>query len=199
MTTDKNERLGKNERFILLLMLQGDEPQGCANPIWFELSRELKIDFGLLPKKYQHIKFRQEKSFRQSLYRLATKGLIKPLVIMRQTSSSIASPKRYGYSFYSLTPAGRVVAEKIKVQELALRDLEDLVAALEALLALGHNKVTMGQVRDVLWQSSSARFVNRPDFDAYWNNMRLGLLLQKCKYSCVRVGSFTRYREYFLA
>ena len=122
-----------------------------------------------------------------------------PSVVLPPNSSSVASPKKYGHNFYSLTPKGRLVAENIQhQQELALKDLKDVQTALNTLLTLGHDNVTMEQVRDVLWQSSTERFVNRAEFDAYWNNMRLGVLLQKCSCGRIRVGFNNRHRKYFL-
>ncbi|MCL1976666.1 MAG: hypothetical protein FWG55_00925 [Candidatus Bathyarchaeota archaeon] len=198
MTTNDKGRLGKKEKIILLLMLQRDEPRGCANPVWFDLAREFKIDFGLLSKKSQHSKFRKERNLREILSRLTTKKLIKTAVPMQQNSSSLTSPKRYGYSWYSLTFAGRLVAERIQRQELALKDLEDIEQALDALRALGYSKVTAMQVYDVLWQNSHQRFASRAEFDLYWTPRRLGLLLQKCCCGRMRVGFSNRHRKYSL-
>ncbi|MCL2173443.1 MAG: hypothetical protein FWB84_07400 [Candidatus Bathyarchaeota archaeon] len=192
-------RLGKNEKCVLLLMLKGDKPKGCSNPIWLDIALKFKIDYSSLSKKSQHLKFRQERTLRQTLYRLTVKGLIVPSVVMPLNSSSIASPKKYGHNFYSLTPKGRQIAENLQQQqELALKDLEALQTALSALLALGHNNVTAEQVRNVLWQSSTEKFVNRAEFDAYWNNTRLGVLLQKSSCGRIRVGFNNRHRKYFL-
>jgi hypothetical protein len=197
MTTN-DKRLGKKEKIILLLMLQRDEPRGCANPVWFDLAREFKIDFGLLSKKSQYSKFRKERNLREILSRLTTKKLIKTAVPLRQSSSSLTSPKRYGYSWYSLTSAGRLVAERIQRQELALKDLEDIEQASAALRALGYSKVTVAQVREVLWQNSQQRFTSRAEFDLYWTPRRLGLLLQKCGCGRMRVGFSNRHRKYSL-
>ena len=180
-------------------MLKGDKPKGCSNPIWLDLALKFKIDYSSLSKKSQYLKFRQERTLRQNLYRLTIKGLIVPSVVLPPNSSSIASPKKFGHNFYSLTPKGHQIAENIQQQqELALKDLEALQTALSALLALGHNNVTTEQVRNVLWQNSTERFVNRIEFDAYWNNTRLGVLLQKCNCSRIRVGFNNRHRKYFL-
>jgi hypothetical protein len=197
-TNNRTGRLGKTAKFILLLLLQGDEPQGCPNPIWFDLSREFKIDFGLLPKKYQPLKFRQERNLRRTLCRLTAKGFIKPSVAIRQNSSLVAAPKKFGYSFYSLTPVGRAVAEKVRCQELALKDLEALQEALGELRGLGYSEVTAMQIRDVLWRNSFLRFRSRAEFDAYWSHMRLGLLLQKCSCGRMRIGFTNRRWRYSL-
>jgi len=210
-------KLGKYAKAILLLMFKSDEPPGNPNLIWFDIYHQFEIMFNSLPKKYQPEMLNKEQRFRCVLSRLVKQGLIKPSVITR-SDGSLCDPRGYGHNYYSLTKKGRLVAEKLQQpspqQLVFLRDQEDLKKALQQLYALGHTEVLTSEVREVLWQQHQhqhqqlflCRFGDggcggvccRVDFDRYWNNTRLGLMLKKCTVGQVRVGVNSRQRKYCL-
>jgi hypothetical protein len=170
-------KLGRREKSILLLMLKGDDPPGKPNPIWFDIYSEFGINYNSLPKKYQQ-KFREERSFRLSIHRLAKKGLVRPVSIV-PNGCSLTDPRGYGYSFYSLTQTGHQAAEKIRWDENATKSQIDLEETMILLKVRGAKLVTISQVREMLWQRSHDKFASREEFEKYWNEHKLGFSLKK--------------------
>jgi len=118
---------------------------------------------------------------------------------VQPNTSVVVSPKRYGYNFYSLTPTGRLIAEKIQQQqEQTLRDMHDLQVVLDLFRGLGYSIVSVEQVRHVLWQTFASKFIDKAEFDMYWNNTWLGLLLHRCTFGRVRAWESHRPRKYRL-
>jgi len=194
-------KLGQREKIILLLMLKQDEPAGRSQLLWNELYRATGIEYGLNPKKSHPTEICEEKKFRYSIFRLVKRGFIKPKIMMR-TDFSLPDPRGYGYSFYRLTPTGRLAAEKIQQQnhqqEQLLRDQADLEAALGQLQVLGYGWVINRQIREILWTLSADRFDSQVEVDSYWNNTKLGLMLKKHTTKKVRAGVHSRHLRYGL-
>ncbi len=190
-------KLGWREKSILLLMLKNDNPPGKSNPIWFDIYNKFDINYNALPKKYQP-KFREERNFRLSVHRLTKKGLVKPVWVV-QKESSLPDPRGYGYVFYSLTRTGRVMAEKLQQDEKVSKMHEDLENAVRQLRVLGNMQVTISQVRELLWQQSQDKFAHRDEFDSYWNNTKLGLMLKKCAFGRTRISIKDSRMKYYLA
>jgi hypothetical protein len=190
-------RLGWREKSILLLMLKGDDPPGKPNPIWFDIYSEFGINYNSLPKKYQP-KFQEERNFRLSIHRLTKKGLVRPVSVVPD-GSSLPDPRGYGYIYYSLTLTGRTTAERLQSEEKALKIQEDLEKAVKQLRALSAMQVTISQVRELLWQQSQEKFDSRNEFDRYWSNTKLGLMLKKYTCGRTRVSVKDSRRKYYLA
>jgi hypothetical protein len=176
-------------------MLKNDTPTGQPNPIWFDLYNTYDINYGTLPKKYQ-TKFRQEQTLRQSLYRLTKKGLIAPILITQQ-NSPLPSPKAYGYLFYSLTLPGRLVAKNLPEKQ-TLTDPKDIEKTLTHLYNMGHNQVTLNQIRETLWTLTAKKFISQNEFDKHWNPTKLGLTLQNYAFCRERMGKYDGRRKYIL-
>jgi hypothetical protein len=189
-------KLGWREKSILLLMLKSDNPPGKPNPIWFDIYNEFGINYNALPKKYQP-KFRDERNLRLSIHRLSKKGLVKPVSVVLE-GSSLPDPRGYGYIFYSLTRIGRVVAEKLQGEEKASKIQEDLERAVKQLRRLKILQVTISQVRELLWQQSHDKFSNRNEFDRYWNNTKLGLMLKAFTYRRTQISNTDGRKKYLL-
>lgn len=189
-------KLGSREKRILLLMLKGDEPPGKPNPIWFDIYGEFGINYNSFPKKYQP-KFREEKNIRLSILRLSKKDLVRPVSVVPE-GSSLPDPRGYGYIFYSLTQTGRATAERLKSEEKALKIQDDLEKIMLQLRALSAAQVTIGQVRELLWQQSQDKFVNMDEFDRYWNNTKLGIMLKKYSFGRTQVSMKDGRRKYRL-
>jgi len=189
-------KLGWREKSILLLMLKSDNPPGKPNPIWFDIYNEFGINYNALPKKYQP-KFREERKFRLSIHRLTKKGLVRPVSVVPE-GCSLQDPRGYGYIFYSLTRIGRVVAEKLQGEEKASKIQEDLERAVKQLRRLKILQVTISQVRELLWQQSHNKFPSRAEFNRYWNNTKLGLMLKKYAFERTRVSMKDSRRKYLL-
>ena len=190
-------KLGRREKSILLLMLKGDDPPGKPNPIWFDIYSEFGINYNSLPKKYQP-KFREERNFRLAIHRLAKKGLVRPVSVVPE-GSSLPDPRGYGYIFYSLTQTGRATAERLQSEEKALKIQEDLEKIVLKLRALSGVQVTISQVRELLWQQSQDKFANMDEFDRYWNNTKLGIMLKKYTSERTRISLKDSRRKYYLA
>jgi hypothetical protein len=198
--------LGWREKIILLLMLKCDNPPGTPNFLWIDICQTFEIDFSSASKKSQIAMLKKEHKFKCSLTRLIKKGLIKPAV-MERPDFSVQHPKGHGYNKYSLTKLGRQVAEKLQrptPQQTQLKAHEALKNALDQLYALGHTEVMLDQVRAVIWQQQQQLSLycfgnSRVEFDAYWNNTKLGLMLKRYTVGQVRIGVNDRQRKYGLA
>lgn len=189
-------KLGRREKSILLLMLKSDDPPGKPNPVWFDIYKEFGLNYDSLPKKYQAV-FQEERLLRQSIYRLTKKALVKPLSIALE-GYPLADPRGYGYVFYCLTPIGRLTAEKIKKKEVASKDPEDFQKAVNQLHAIGNTKVSVSQIRELLWEMPH-KFSNRTEFDKHWNNTKLGRMIKKHALKRSRMGMADGRRKYCLA
>jgi len=189
-------RIGRREKSILLLMLKSDDPPGKPNPVWFDIYNEFGINYSSLPKKYQP-KFREERNFRLSLYRLAKKGLVRPVSIL-SNGCSLSDPRGYGYIFYCLTQNGRKRAEKLECERKTSISHEDLEKVVQQLKALSNQQVTLSRIRELLWQQSHDKFTDRNEFDRYWNNSKLGLELRKCASKRTQISKKDGRRKYLL-
>jgi hypothetical protein len=187
-------KLGKQEKKLLLLMLRNDEPKGNPTLIWVEVYQEFEIYYSCLPKKYQR-KFRKEKTLRQSIRRLTKRGLIKPIVITQQ-NTVLTDPRGQGYNFYSLTPPGRLTAEKLNPPQTNSKDTKELEKTLSQLRTQSNSYITTIQIRELLWQNTDRQFVNKPEFDKYWNNTKLGRMLKKYTLKRTRVRKNDGRRKY---
>jgi hypothetical protein len=128
--------------------------------------------------------------------------------VAQQVSSLAADPRGNGYLFYCLTPLGRLTAEKLKERppKKSSNDIEDLENALTQLRVEGNIYVTTNQIREILWQQQQQQqqqqrsvclwFVGQIEFDRYWNDIKLGLLLKKCAYRRMRVREKEGKRKY---
>jgi hypothetical protein len=67
------------------------------------------------------------------------------------------------------------------------------------LRALSGVQVTISQVRELLWQQSQDKFANMDEFDRYWNNTKLGLMLKKYTSERTRISVKDSRRKYYLA
>lgn len=188
-------KLGWREKSILLLMLKSDNPPGKPNPIWFDIYSEFGLNYTSLPKKYQP-KFREERNFRLSIHRLTKKGLVRPVSVIPD-GCSLADPRGYGYNFYSLTQTGRAIAEKLGLEKRASKSDEDFDEILKLLKAQGSVIITLGQMRELLWQKSHGKFSDREAFEKYWSQRRLAVTLKKRGLKNVRAGFGKRQRIYF--
>jgi hypothetical protein len=189
-------RLGRREKSVLLLMLKSDDPPGKPNPIWFDIYSNFGINYNTLPKKYQP-KFREERNFRLSIHRLTKKGLIRPVSVVPE-GSSLPDPRGYGYIFYSLTTTGRTTAETLQMEENASKIQEDLEKTVNHLRTLGNVQVTISQIRELLWQQSQDKFASRNEFNRYWNNTKLGLMLKKYTSGRTQISMKDGRRKYHL-
>ncbi|MCL2359399.1 MAG: hypothetical protein LBH74_07070 [Nitrososphaerota archaeon] len=187
-------KLGKQEKKLLLLMLRNDEPQGKPTLIWVDVYQEFEIDYSCLPKKYQP-KVRKEKTLRQSIRRLTKRGLIKPIVIAQQ-NTALTDPRGQGYNFYSLTPPGRSVAEKLTQPQTSSKDTNELEKTLNQLRTQNNKYVTTTQIRELLWQNTDQKDTNKPDFEKHWNNTKLGRMLKKYNIERTRVRKNDGRRKY---
>jgi len=195
-------RLGKRERVVLRLMLKGDTPRGTPIPIWLDICQEVDIEYGFLQKKFQRAEFCNENMYKCALSRLVRKGLIKPIIEGRQ-DCSLLDPKVHGYNYYCLTELGRLVAEELQQPDpkmvLFLKEFGVLQNVLVQLVGFGAVEVTVDQIREELWLLIGHTFSSGVEFDRYWNNTKLGLLLKRCVVGQVRVGVIVRQRKYFLS
>jgi hypothetical protein len=197
-------KLGKLEKNILNLMWSGDEPQGKLIPIWNDICQTYGIEFSAYPKKDQPEELYKENKYKCALTRLVKARLIKPEIIPTSTNGfSRLNPKGHGYNYYSLTALGRIVVEELQQPNskhvLFLKELEDLKTVLGQLKSLGYVQVMANQILDALWQLSCQSFVDRGEFDRYWNRTKFGRLLQSCGVvKRVRVGFKDRRCKYFL-
>ena len=200
-------KLGWREKIILLLMLKCDDPPGTPNFLWIDICKTFEIEFSSASKKSQPHLLNKEHKFKCALTRLIKRGLIKP-VMMERPDFSVQHPKGHGYNNYILTKLGRQVAEKLQQptpqQAQFLKDHAALKNALEQLYALGHTEVMLDQVRAVIWQQQQQLSLycfgnSRVEFDAYWNNTKLGLMLKRYTVGQVRISVNDRQRKYGLA
>ena len=194
-------KLGWREKIILLLMLKCDDPPGTPNFLWIDICKTFEIEFSSASKKSQPHLLNKEHKFKCALTRLIKRGLIKP-VMMERPDFSVQHPKGHGYNNYSLTKLGRQVAEKLQQpspqQEQPLSDQADLKKALAELVSLGYVHVMVEQILEMLWQTVGYRFVIREEFERYWNETRLGLVLQSCGIGRTRAGHGDRRWRYCL-
>ncbi|MDR2700657.1 MAG: hypothetical protein LBC12_07695 [Nitrososphaerota archaeon] len=197
-------RIGNLERNVIQLMWEGDKPPGTPVLIWDGICQTYGIEFSAYPKKDQTEELSKENKYKCALTRLVKARLIKPETIPTSTNKfPRLSPKGHGYNYYSLTALGRLVAEELQQpdpkQVLFLKELDNLKTALGWLRALGHVKVTAEQILDALWQLSKQSFVDKAEFNRYWNGTKLGRMLQNCgMVKRARVGMKDRRRKYFL-
>lgn len=196
-TLNGSSRLGWREKSLLLLMLKGDNPPGEANFIWLDIYKTFNISYSLLAKNRQLEKFQEERKFRLSMHRLTQQGLVKPVLSEYQVDSS-PDPRGYGYNQYRLTMVGRVVAEKLQQEKKQQNLQEDLEKTIVQLKAAGQLQVTLGQVREQLWQLSQNKFKDREEFDQYWNSIRLGRRLKSYVCRRSRVSGKDGRRKYYL-
>jgi len=91
-----------------------------------------------------------------------------------------------------------VVAEKLQGEEKASKIQEDLEKAVKQLRALKILQVTISQVRELLWQQSQDKFSNRKEFDRYWNNTKLGLMLKAFTYRRTQISNTDGRKKYLL-
>jgi hypothetical protein len=195
-------RLGKREKDVLLLMRADGALMGKSVPIWRDICSVFKIEFGSLSKKQQPGELREENRYKCALSRLVRVRIIKPTLRMRE-DFSLLDPKGHGYDHYCLTTLGCLVVEKLWQQEcqkkLLLRAKEDLVKVLGQLRGLGYVEVTLEQVLEELWELSGEEFGGRVEFDRFWSNTKIGVMLQNCEgVERSRVGRGDRRRKYRL-
>jgi len=178
-------------------MLVSDEPPGKPNPIWFDVYKEFEINYNCgLAKKYQR-KFQEEKRLRETMGRLTKRGLTKPIIIAQQ-DTTLQDPRGYGYNFYSLTPQGRLAAEKLEQKKTSTTDNQELEKTITHLRDQGNTQVTIKQIRENLWQQTQQRFANRAEFEMHWNNTKLGRILKKHTWKRTRIGKYRGQRKYNL-
>jgi len=173
-------------------MLKNDEPKGTPIGIWFDIYNEHNITYCAIPKKHQK-NFQKERAFRQTLRLLTKKTYIKPVPTNKQ-KFSLTHQKRYGYNFYILTNKGRLTAEKINQK---ITNTEKLQKILNQLQNQGHKYVTITQIRNNLWQTTTQNFTNKKEFEKYWNNTKIGLMLQKHVIIQGRIGFKDRRQKYY--
>ncbi|MDR2202712.1 MAG: hypothetical protein LBE76_00070 [Nitrososphaerota archaeon] len=194
-------KLGKHEKSILLLMRKGNVPLGKPIPIWADIYQMYDIDFSVYQKKDQPEEQYKENKYKCALTRLVKGRLIKPAIMVRE-DFSVFSPKGHGYNFYCLTELGGLVVERLYQQkcqqELLLRAKVDLGKVLGQFCGLGIVEVTVEQIRDALWQLSMDSFGGRVEFDRFWNNTRLGLMLRGVVLGRARLGVSDGRRVYYL-
>ncbi|MDR0460617.1 MAG: hypothetical protein LBH62_04170 [Nitrososphaerota archaeon] len=196
-------KLGKLERNVIHLMKKGDEPHGKSILIWNEICQTYGIEFSPYPKKDQPEELYKENKYKCALTRLVKIHILKPSIIIQQTSKSnslIPNPKGHGYNYYSLTDFGRLVADKLDQEqqqiERSLRAKEVLKKALCQLRGAGCVLITIDQIREVLWQLSGNSFDSREEFDKYWNNTKFGVMLKDFTFDRSRVGENDGRRTY---
>jgi len=196
-------KLGKLEKNVIHLLRKGDEPHGKPILIWNEIYQTYGIEFSAYPKKDQPEELYKENKYKCALTRLVKIHILKPSIIIQQTSKSnslIPHPKGHGYNYYSLTDFGRLVADKLDQEqqqiERSLRAKEALKKALCQLRGAGCVLITIDQIREVLWQLSGNNFDNREEFDKYWNNTKFGVMLKDVTSDRSRVGENDGRRTY---
>ena len=196
-------KLGKLEKNVIHLMKKGDEPHGKPVLIWNGICQTYGIEFSPYPKKDQPEELYKENKYKCALTRLVKLHILKPSIIMPQTSenaSVMPHPKGHGYNYYCLTDFGRLVADKLdqeqQQKEQSLRAKEDLEKALCQLRGAGCVIVTINQIREVLWPLSGGNFDSRVEFDKYWNNTKFGVMLKDFTFDRSRVGENDGRRTY---
>ncbi len=196
-----SDKFGKQEKTVLLLLIEHDEPAGKAHYVWVYIYSEFNINYGRFAKKKDVESFKLENKFKRALYRLTQRDLVRPLNVYG-VECSWFDLYVTGYQRYVLTEEGRLIAEKLqhqkRLQKLFLKDKEYLEKALGVLRGLGCDKVVAGQVRDVLWQLLSQNFFSRAEFDAHWTNTRLGSLLRSYVAGRSHVATKDGRRLYYL-
>ncbi|MDR0373115.1 MAG: hypothetical protein LBI79_06115 [Nitrososphaerota archaeon] len=195
-------RLGKREKSILLLMRAGDALRGKSVPVWVDICRVFEIEFGSLSKKHQPEEFCEENKYKCALSRLVRVCLIKPDVKVRE-DFSLLDPRGHGYDYYRLTELGCLVVEALWLREcqrvLLLRAKEDLEKVLCQFRGLGCVEVTLDQLLEGLWELSGEGFGDRIEFDRFWSNTKIGVMLQNCGgVERSRVSRRNRRRKYRL-
>jgi len=196
---------GKIEKNIINLMRKGDEPHGKSILIWNEICQTYGIEFSSYPKKDQPEELSKENKYKCGLTRLVKAHILKPSIILPQTSknnSLISNPKGHGYNYYCLTDFGRLVADKLyqeqQHKERSLRAKWDLERALGQLREVGYVEVTIDQIQGVLWQLVGDSFENREEFYGFWSNVKIGVMLQNYKVERERVSRTDRRQKYHL-
>jgi len=196
---------GKIEKNVIHLMRKGDEPHGKPILIWNEICQTYGIEFSPYPKKDQTEELSKENKYKCGLTRLVKARIIKPSIIIPSTSknnSLIPNPKGHGYNYYSLTKFGRAVADKLyqeqQQKERSLRAKADLNRALDQLREVGCVEVMIDQIQSVLWQLVGDNFGSRAEFEGFWSNVKIGLMLHDHKVERTRVSRTDRRQKYQL-
>jgi len=196
----QSAKLGWRERKILLIMLKHDDPPGHPIALFNHLYRECGIHYDdVLPKKWQKEEHKEERLYRQSIRHLMKRNLINPVVFAPEGQPP---PDPKGCCFFALTETGRKIAEKVR-REKAMNELvearnEDLRKTIRLLETQGCKEATLKQIRELLWRVSHDKFEGREEFEKYWNNRRLGLMLRDLVVKRTRVSKKDERRKYIL-
>jgi hypothetical protein len=192
--------VGRREKRLLFLLRERDEPAGRPIAIRDAVCREFKIHYDpYLLKSRQREAVCEERRVKRAFERLFKNGFVVPVWALREGFSLVPLGGRVDFGYCILTEKGRLVVERLKRQEQFLKVEEDTVArVLGQFRDLDYVYVTVEQFREGLWLDSFHGFVDRVAFDRYWNNTKLGKVLQQCAAGWVRIGRKNRHRKYRL-
>ena len=197
-------KLGQLEKNVIYLMRKGDEPHGKPILIWMDICQTYGIEFSAYPKKDQPEEFFKEKQYKCALSRLVKARIIKPSIRIPSTSEnnfSIPNPKGHGYNYYSLTKFGRAVADKLHQEqhqkERSMRAKVDLKKVMDKICDTGCVEFAIDLIQRELWQLSGDSFGSRAEFDGYWSNTKIGIMLKGYRVEPItRVGKKDRHQKY---
>ena len=192
--------VGRREKRLLFLLRERDEPAGKPIAIRNAVHREFKIHYDpYLLKSRQREAVCEERRVKRAFKRLFENGFAVPVWALRDGFSLVPSGGRVDFGYCILTEKGRLFVEQLKHQEQVLKVEEEAVErVLDKFRSLGCVYVTVEQFREGLWLDCFHGFVDRLAFDKYWNNTKLGKLLQQCTAGCARVGMKDRHQKYRL-
>ena len=113
----------------------------------------------------------------------------------------VLNPKGHGYNYYSLTDFGRLVADKLYQEQLqkerSLRAKVDLKKVMDKIWGAGCVEFAIDLIQRELWQLSEGSFGGRAEFDKYWSNTKIGIMLKGYRVEPImRVGKKDRHQKY---
>jgi hypothetical protein len=185
--------------------LERDIPRERVISVWGAVYREFKIDYEpYKSKKRQPEMFCEECYVRRAFWRVFRQEWARPVWAAPEGGYSLMPSSlgdRGDFLFCVLTAKGRLVAEQLKRQELILKfEKEDIVGRVVGqLLGLGFVYATVELVLDFLWGNCFEGFVNREEFDVYWNGEKLGYALRRCGVVRSRISGVDGRMKYCLA
>jgi len=190
--------MGSLQRLLLFLLLDEDNPLGRYIPIWHVVHRRFGIEYEpFLARKKQNV-FDKERKIKYAFERLVVKGFVLPMWASL-TGFSLFSLDGSVCDRCILTEKGRLFAERLKYQELVLKEEVAVVKRIfDMVYVLNEGFVTFECVLEFLWLDSFHGFVNRVEFDRYWNGTKLGKVLRLCGVSRSRVSRLDGRMRYYV-
>lgn len=151
---------------------------------------------------------RIEARYMEAFYRLRKSAMIAPVALLLDLGGKGDSKlifkgeiRRKGHEFWILTEKGH----KIIIEEMRRKDkrrIEEerkkrLLKAIELLRRNGRGILTIWEILEALWKTSSDLFESRREFEKFWNFARLGIQLKRLKIKNVK-NSKEGFRKYLI-